>query len=85
MVAGHGGHHVSPRFRPPQRHGRDPLLPPSSRVPSVVSLVSRRPLTVRSGESTAVGHGAWLPVLLFRPADPPRPILAAHREINGQE
>ena len=54
-------------------------------MPSVVSLVSHRPLTACSGESTAAGHGAWPPVLLFRLADPPRPILAAHREINGQE
>ena len=72
MVAGHGGHRACRRSRPPKRHGRDPLLPPSSRVPSVVSLVSRRPLTARSGESTATGHGAWPPVLLFRPADPPQ-------------
>ena len=55
-----------------------PLLPPRSPVPLDVHLVNRRPLTARSGESTAAGHGAWPPVTLFRPAvspqaDPSRP------------
>ena len=71
LVVGHGHHRACRRSRQPKRHGRDPLPPPRLPVHSVVHLVSRRPLTVCSGESTAAGHGGHCANRVHRPRSRP--------------
>ena len=87
LAVGHGGRRSNFPLRPPFWPSRDPLLPPSSRVPSDFRLADPSPPNRARRRDPC--RRPWLasPVLLFRPAktpqaDPSRPLRDLRPEIE---